>query len=174
MKSVLEDAGKLVVFAHHRAVVAELAEPFGDAAVTLTGSDSTESRQASVDRFQEDPTCTIFIGSITAAGFGLTLTASSHVVFAELDWVPAHMTQAEDRTHRIGQKGSVLVQHLVLQDSLDARMVGTLLKKQRVVDQVTDGSVQDELFDTDFAEALMEAAAVEETAAANDTPDPAG
>ncbi|MEO2237248.1 MAG: DEAD/DEAH box helicase, partial [Candidatus Poseidoniia archaeon] len=75
MKSVLEDAGKLVVFAHHRAVVAELAEPFGDAAVTLTGSDSTESRQASVDRFQEDPTCTIFIGSITAAGFGLTLTA---------------------------------------------------------------------------------------------------
>lgn len=161
MKSVLEDAGKLVVFAHHRAVVAELAEPFGDAAVTLTGSDSTESRQASVDRFQEDPTCTIFIGSITAAGFGLTLTASSHVVFAELDWVPAHLTQAEDRTHRIGQENSVLVQHLVLEDSLDARMVGTLLKKQRVIDKVVDGSPQSDLFDGSFADAIVEAASAD-------------
>ena len=161
MKSVLEDAGKLVVFAHHRAVVAELAEPFGDAAVTLTGSDSSESRQASVDRFQEDPTCTIFIGSITAAGFGLTLTASSHVVFAELDWVPAHLTQAEDRTHRIGQENSVLVQHLVLEDSLDARMVGTLLKKQRVIDKVVDGSPQGDLFDGSFADAIVEAASAD-------------
>ena len=164
VKSILDEAGKLVVFAHHRAVIKELAEAFGDAAVTLKGDDDVAKRQAAVDRFQDDPTCRIFIGSITAAGFGLTLTASAHVLFAELDWVPARLTQAEDRTHRIGQKDSVLVQHLVLQDSLDARMVGTLLKKQRVVDQVTDGSVQDELFDTDFAEALMEAAAAEEKA----------
>jgi len=111
-----------------------------------------------VDRFQEDPSCRIFVGSITAAGFGLTLTASSHVVFAELDLVPAHMTQAEDRTHRIGQKNSVLVQHLVLQDSLDARMARTLIKKQRVIDQVTDGDVQADMFDGDFAEAIMKAA----------------
>jgi SWI/SNF-related matrix-associated actin-dependent regulator 1 of chromatin subfamily A len=157
LNSVLEDAGKIVVFAHHRAVVRELAEPFGDAAVTLTGDDDIASRQAAVDRFQEDESCRVFIGSLTAAGFGLTLTASSHVVFAELDWVPAHMTQAEDRTHRIGQKDSVLVQHLVLQDSLDARMVGTLIKKQRVIDMVVDGSPQSDLFEGSFADALLTA-----------------
>jgi SWI/SNF-related matrix-associated actin-dependent regulator 1 of chromatin subfamily A len=164
IKNVIDDAGKLVIFAHHRSVIAELAEPFGDEAVTLTGSDSIKARQAAVDRFQEDPTCKLFIGSITAAGFGLTLTASSHVLFAELDWVPAHMTQAEDRTHRIGQKDSVLVQHLVLQDSLDARMVGTLIKKQRVIDQVVDGSSEQDLFEGDFAQEIMEAAAAAATA----------
>ncbi len=169
IRSVLEDAGKIVVFAHHRAVVRELAEPFGDAAVTLTGSDDVASRQAAVDRFQTDESCRVFVGSITAAGFGLTLTASAHVIFAELDWVPAHLTQAEDRTHRIGQKESVLVQHLVLQDSLDARMVGTLIKKQRVIDKVVDGNPQAELFDGDFAEALLTAA----DAAAADEPDSA-
>ena len=158
LKSVLEETAKVVVFAHHRSVISELAEHFGDVAVTLTGGDAVESRQAAVDRFQEDPECRLFFGSITAAGFGLTLTASSHVVFAELDWVPAHLTQAEDRTHRLGQKDSVLVQHLVLQDSLDARMVGTLLKKQRVIDQVVDGEVLEDLFSDDFSEALMEAA----------------
>ncbi len=158
IRAVLDDTGgKVVVFAHHRAVVAELAEPFDDVAVTLTGDDDVATRQAAVDRFQEDPSCRVFVGSITAAGFGLTLTASSNVVFAELDWVPAHLTQAEDRTHRIGQRESVLVQHLVLQDSLDARMVGALLRKQRVIDEVVDGSPQLGLFDGDFADALLEA-----------------
>ncbi len=158
LKGVLEDVPKVVVFAHHREVIRQLAEPFGDAVVTLTGSDDVAARQAAVDRFQEDPTCALFIGSITAAGFGLTLTASSHVVFAELDWVPAHMTQAEDRTHRIGQKDSVLVQHLVLEDSLDARMIGTLLKKQRIIDQAIDGDAQADLFTGEFAESLIDAA----------------
>jgi len=162
VKSVLDDAGKVVLFAHHRAVIQELAEPFGDAAVTLTGSDDLASRQATVDRFQSDPSCRLFIGSITAAGFGFTLTASAHVVFAELDWVPARLTQAEDRTHRIGQRDSVLVQHLVLEDSLDARMIGTLIKKQRVVDAVADGSAQDGLFGASFAEALIDVAAGED------------
>lgn len=158
LKSVLDDAKKIVVFAHHRSVIDALAEPFEGDAVTLKGDDAVASRQAAVDRFQDDPSCRLFIGSITAAGFGLTLTASAHVVFAELDWVPARLTQAEDRTHRIGQRDSVLVQHLVLQNSLDARMVGTLIRKQRVVDTVTDGNPQADLFDGSFAEAMMEAA----------------
>jgi len=158
IKNVLEDTGKIVVFAHHRAVIRELAEPFEDIVVTLKGDDNVNSRQAAVDRFQNDPTCRLFIGSITAAGFGLTLTASAHVIFAELDWVPALLTQAEDRTHRIGQRDSVLVQHLVLQESLDARMVGTLLKKQRVIDKVIDGDPKNDLFTGEFAESLIQAA----------------
>jgi SWI/SNF-related matrix-associated actin-dependent regulator 1 of chromatin subfamily A len=158
MRNAIESSGKLVVFAHHRDVISALAEPFGDAVVTLTGEHTLEQRQSNVDRFQDDPDCALFIGSITAAGLGLTLTAASHVMFAELDWVPAHLTQAEDRTHRIGQENSVLVQHLVLQDSLDARMIKTLIKKQRIVDKVVDGDLQTELFGDELAQELIEAA----------------
>lgn len=158
IRNGIESSGKLVVFAHHLDVISALAAPFGDMVVTLTGKDSLEQRQACVDRFQDDPFCPLFIGSITAAGLGLSLTAASHVIFAELDWVPAHLTQAEDRTHRIGQESSVLVQHLVLQDSLDARMVRTLIKKQRIVDTVVDGEPQTKLFGEDLAQELIEAA----------------
>jgi hypothetical protein len=69
---------------------------------------------------------------------GITLTAASHVVFGELDWVPGNVTQAEDRAHRIGQKESVLVQHLVLEGSLDATMARRIVRKQEVIDQALD------------------------------------
>ena len=71
-------------------------------------------------------------------GVGWTLTKSSHVLFAELDWVPGNLTQAEDRCHRIGQKDSVLVQHLVLDGSIDAAMAKSLVKKQYNIDNALD------------------------------------
>jgi SWI/SNF-related matrix-associated actin-dependent regulator 1 of chromatin subfamily A len=60
------------------------------------------------------------------------------VVFAELDWVPGNMSQAEDRCHRIGQTDSVLVQHLVVDKSLDARIAEALVVKQKVLDKALD------------------------------------
>jgi SWI/SNF-related matrix-associated actin-dependent regulator 1 of chromatin subfamily A len=130
---------KLVIFAHHHDVIAAIMA--GISAynpVRLTGEMGADNRQASVDKFQADESCRVFIGSIQAAGLGLTLTASAHVLFAELDWVPGNITQAEDRCHRIGQTDSVLVQHLVLEDSLDARMAKTLVAKQQVIDAALD------------------------------------
>src|SRR2546428_13953097 len=71
--------------------------------------------------------------SIQVGGTGFTLTAADTVVFVELDWVPGILTQAEDRLHRIGQRRSVLVQHLVLDGSLDPNMVDTIIRNQKIV-----------------------------------------
>lgn len=138
LEEMLDETEKLVVMAHHHAVVDALAAKFGSAAVSVDGRVSIQDRQAAVDRFQTDPTCKLFIGTIKAAGVGLTLTASSTVVFAELDWVPGNVTQAEDRCHRIGQVNTVLVKHLVLDESLDANMVEKIVSKQNVIDSALD------------------------------------
>jgi len=106
--------------------------------VSISGDTPTEKRQDIVKSFQTDPAIRFFVGNIKAAGVGLTLTASSHVVFAELDWTPSAVTQAEDRAHRIGQKENVLVQHIVLDGSLDARMAKILVAKQALIDQALD------------------------------------
>lgn len=132
---------KIIVFAHHIAVVDALMSACAERGwnpVRVTGADAMGARQAAVDAFQKDPATRIFVGNIKAAGVGLTLTASSHVVFAELDWVPGNITQAEDRAHRIGQRESVLVQHLVVDGSLDARLAKTIVKKQRIIDRALD------------------------------------
>jgi SWI/SNF-related matrix-associated actin-dependent regulator 1 of chromatin subfamily A len=134
-----DESSKVIVFAHHHDVIDALVTGLGEyGAVHLDGRMGMTDRQANVDRFQTDPGCRVFVGGILAAGVGLTLTASSHVIFAELDWVPGNVTQAEDRAHRIGQTQSVLVQHLVLDGSLDARMAHILVEKQDVADRALD------------------------------------
>jgi len=129
---------KVLVFAHHHAVIDKLVAALGSKCVAVTGKTPLEARQAAVDRFQSDPGCTVFVGNIKAAGVGLTLTAASHVIFAELTYTPADMQQAEDRAHRIGQRSSVLVQHLVLEGSIDANMARTLVQKMGVIEQALD------------------------------------
>lgn len=125
---------KLILFAHHKEVITLLAKGLHHhGLVQFTGDDSQEVKECSVDVFQDDPNCRIFLGSIMAAGVGITLHAASLVIFAEMDWVPGIMTQAEDRPHRIGQRNSVLIQHLVLNGSIDARMCKMLVKKQGVI-----------------------------------------
>lgn len=138
LEHVKNAENKVVIFAHHKSVVAELKKTLGDEAVVLVGDTPMVDRQKAVDDFQNDPNIKYFIGSIKSAGVGITLTAASHVVFAELDWVPGNVSQCEDRCNRISQKNNVLVQHLVLEGSLDAKIAKTLIKKQEVIDKALD------------------------------------
>jgi SWI/SNF-related matrix-associated actin-dependent regulator 1 of chromatin subfamily A len=140
---LLESGEKLVLFAHHRDVIEALGKALAKyGVVTVTGATSMKKRQENVDRFQTDEGTRLFIGNMKAAGVGITLTAASTVVFAELDWTPANVTQAEDRCHRIGQLESVLVYHMVFDGSIDARIARALVAKQRVIDAALDDAVQ--------------------------------
>lgn len=140
-----EGVKKIICFAHHHDVIEAIQAEFKDCAVSLYGStkggtNPNSPRQQAIDKFQNDKVTKLFIGGIMAAGTGITLTASSHVVFAELDWTPSNVTQAEDRAHRIGQRNSVLIQHLVLDGSLDARMAQILVEKQDIADRALDNN----------------------------------
>jgi SWI/SNF-related matrix-associated actin-dependent regulator of chromatin subfamily A-like protein 1 len=131
--------GKIIVFAHHRDVVEALAKEFSDVgAVKLMGGDAPADKQSGIDRFQTDPSCRVFVGSIKAAGVGITLTAATHVVFAEQDWTPGWNQQAEDRAHRIGQRESVLIQYVVLDGSLDAHIAQVNVDKAAIADAALD------------------------------------
>lgn len=137
-------SSKILCFAHHADVLEGLAKEFPQS-VTVTGAMSLADRDAKVQRFQNDPKCGPFFGSIRATGEGLTLTAASLVVFVEEDWVPGKLSQCEARAHRIGQHDNVLVKHLVLKGTMDAKMVTTTVRKQEILDASLDDLKQDEM-----------------------------
>jgi len=138
IKDDLEETQKILVFAHHKDMLLTMWREFERDAVLVTGETSLPDRDAAVQRFQTDPRCKVFFGSIRATGEGLNLQAATLVCFAEEDWNPSKLSQCEDRAHRIGQKDNVLVKHLLLAGSLDARMIGTIVDKQKVIDQALD------------------------------------
>lgn len=141
---LLENKDKIIIFAHHKDVVNALVDHYGDECVKLVGGMAETAKAQSVKLFQKEPKIRVFVGNIAAAGVGITLTASDTVVFAELDWVPSNLTQAEDRAHRIGQDSdAVFVFHLVAEGSLDHRIATVALRKQKQSDTALNASSLD-------------------------------
>jgi len=156
--------GKVVLFCHHNDVSDAYAAAFGDKAVLVDGRVSPAQRQARIDRFVNDPTCELFIGGIRAAGVGVDglQKVSSHVIMAEIDCVPGILTQAEDRLCRIGQLNSILVWHVVIDGTIDARMVEITVDKQAIIDAAMDDKMT--VTEVAVADNLMPAAEQEEAA----------
>jgi SWI/SNF-related matrix-associated actin-dependent regulator of chromatin subfamily A-like protein 1 len=132
---------KVVVFAHHTSVIdiiRERLKAYG--VVKLVGSSTSAQREAAVKAFQTDESIRVIILNIIAGGTGITLTRSSRVVFAELDWTPSNIDQCIDRCHRFGQKFGVVAQLLVLKESLEAHIAKMIEDKSRGISIAIDGA----------------------------------
>lgn len=133
---LIEGGAKFLVFAHHQAVLDGIEAAVKKCKVDyfrLDGKTPAVKRQADVNRFQSSEKCRVAILSITAGGTGITLTAASMVVFAELYWTPAQMLQAEDRVHRIGQANAVTITYLLGKGTLDDVIWPMINKKLSVL-----------------------------------------
>uniref|UniRef100_A0A7M4FTH9 Zinc finger RANBP2-type containing 3 n=1 Tax=Crocodylus porosus TaxID=8502 RepID=A0A7M4FTH9_CROPO len=143
IKMMLEnDKLKFLVFAHHLTMLQACTEAAIENKaryIRIDGSVPSAERIHLVHQFQKDPDTRVAILSIQAAGQGLTFTAATHVVFAELYWDPGHIKQAEDRAHRIGQYSSVNVHYLIAKGTLDPLMWAMLNRKARVTGSTLNG-----------------------------------
>ena len=94
---------KLVVFAHHKEVLDYIESTISKrykgklGMMRIDGSVPPAERAQRVKKFQTNKHVRLSLLSMTAAGVGLTLTAASNIVFAELHWTPGVLAQAEDR-----------------------------------------------------------------------------
>ncbi len=138
VEDFLESDQKLIIFAVHKKVINFLMDHFKHIAVKLDGSNSSIQRQEAVDQFQNNSKIRLFIGNIKAAGVGITLTAASNVCFFELPWTPAEVEQAADRCHRIGQKNSVNVYHLIAKDTIEESIINLINKKNKILTNILD------------------------------------
>ena len=127
----------VVVFAHHNDVLEKLRDHFAEDSVLLYGGTPMKVREAAIRSFQAGEK-RIFLGSLKAAGVGITLHRACIAVFVEGDWVPATMTQAEDRLCRKGQTKMVHVIHLALNFTLDVNMSRKVIAKQNAIDKALD------------------------------------
>lgn len=136
--SILEESDEnILVFAYHKEVVAALAEKLKEhSPIVIVGGTQVAGRQELVNTFQNIKTRRLMIGNYLAMGVGFTLTKATRGIFVEFSWVPGENEQAGDRMHRIGQKGSVLIQYMVFQNSIDKKVIEVLNKKRRSLEYI--------------------------------------
>lgn len=98
---------------------------------------STRHRQKVVDGFTsgEQP---VFLISLKAGGFGLTLTEADYVFLLDPWWNPAAEAQAVDRTHRIGQDSQVFVYRMIATGTIEEKVLDLQRRKARLFTAVLD------------------------------------
>lgn len=104
-EEILEQGGQVVLFTGFTDSAAQIADALG--AGRITGAEDAAQRQAAIDAFQSGTSKTI-VCTLGAGNVGITLTAAQTVILVDRPWTPGDAIQAEDRLHRIGQRGSVL------------------------------------------------------------------
>ena len=132
-EEALELNKKTIIFCNFNDEMDSFINHFGDKCVCVRGGMSDKQKQQSVDRFQEDDSCMVFVGQIKAAGVGLTLTKAEIVIMNSLDWVPGTHEQAEDRAYRIGQKETVNIYYMLIDDTIDTLVWNILNEKKKVI-----------------------------------------
>ncbi|WP_083243940.1 DEAD/DEAH box helicase [Formosa sp. Hel1_33_131] len=136
---VTDSGEKLIVFCVLHSIVDELKKEFPNA-VTVTGRDNQDQKQASIDAFQNNPNTKLIICNIKAAGVGITLTASSRVAFVEYPWTYADCVQCEDRAHRIGQTNNVMCTYFLGNRTIDEDLYKMIQNKRHTANTITGAS----------------------------------
>lgn len=132
---------KVTLFVHHKEVLAELQKLLAKyRPAVIRGGMSSPAKASQVQRFRKERACKLFLGSSLATGTGVDglQDVCDIAVMAEPSWVPGDNEQCIDRLHRVGQGGSVLAQFLVVEGSLDAKIIGAHIKKQSTTDVALD------------------------------------
>ena len=138
----VQEAGqKLVIFARFRpeiAAIENLLRKKGIKYGSIYGDVPQAERGGIVDDFQQNPETKVFVAQIQTAGLGITLHAASAAVFYSLDFNMSNYAQALARIHRIGQHNPVTYIHLLVEDSIDDRVLEALAKKQDMARSIVD------------------------------------
>ncbi len=96
----------------------------------------TKNRQERVDHFQTDPNCRVFLISLKAGGLGLNLTAADYVYILDPWWNPAAESQAIDRVHRIGQAKKVFAYRIIVQNTVEEKVLQLQQHKRNLADAI--------------------------------------
>jgi SNF2 family DNA or RNA helicase len=110
--------------------------------VRLHGGLRFKERQRIIDRFHQDPDCRVFI-STDAGGLGLNLQAADVVINVDLPWNPAKLEQRIGRAHRIGQRKAVNVINLVMENTIEERVLEIIYQKQQLFAAMFDTDIDE-------------------------------
>ena len=137
---ILSEGHRALVFSQFTRYLSGVREHLEATGVRTAYMDgSTPDRQKVIDAFRAGE-ADVFLISLKAGGFGLTLTEADYVFLLDPWWNPQAEEQAVDRTHRIGQDKPVMVYRLVSADTIEEKVMALKEKKAELFARVVEGA----------------------------------
>ncbi|PWN33964.1 uncharacterized protein FA14DRAFT_123824 [Meira miltonrushii] len=100
----------------------------------LEGNMSPEARNKTIEHFMNNPGVTVFLVSLKAGGVAVNLTEASRVYLMDPWWNPSVEVQAMDRIHRLGQHRPIIVKRMVVENSIESRIIELQNKKSAMIE----------------------------------------
>lgn len=133
------DSGhKMLVFSQFTSMLGIIGEELKKREMSyylLEGDTPKQDRMQMVERFNKDKV-PVFLISLKAGGTGLNLTGADVVIHYDPWWNMSVQNQATDRAYRMGQKNSVQVYKLILEDTVEEKIVELQEKKSELSELV--------------------------------------
>jgi SNF2 family DNA or RNA helicase len=137
LREVIAEKHKSLVFSQFTSLLSILRKQLDEEGIAYEYLDGkTRDREARVRRFQEDPSCPLFLISLKAGGLGLNLTAAEYVFLLDPWWNPAAEAQAIDRSHRIGQLRRVFAYRLIAKDTVEEKVLELQKSKRDLANSI--------------------------------------
>jgi len=151
------DNHKILVFSQFTGMLKLIEQSLIKDGVTyeyLDGSKNSKQRQESVQNFQENEDCRVFLISIKAGGTGLNLTEADYVYIVDPWWNPAVENQAIDRCYRIGQTKKVIAYRMICKDTIEEKIMKLQQSKKKIASDIisTDDDIVKSLSKNDVTD----------------------
>ena len=141
---IVNNGNKVVIFSTFKEPANYLASIINNS-VLVTGDINEFDSNSAINKFQNDPTCKVFIGTWQKCGTGLTLTSASYMIFLDTPYTDGVFQQACDRIYRIGTKNPVFIYNLICKNTVDERVLKIVNNKRYLSDYVVDDIKDDDI-----------------------------
>jgi superfamily II DNA or RNA helicase len=138
LEEIVAEGHRVLVFSQFTSYLALVQERLDRVGISFSYLDgSTRHRDRVIDGFRTG-SAPVFLISLKAGGFGLTLTEAEYVFLLDPWWNPAAEAQAVDRAHRLGQTHPVNVYRMIAADTIEDKVMALQQRKARLFQAVMD------------------------------------
>ncbi|KAE9365444.1 hypothetical protein N431DRAFT_353892 [Stipitochalara longipes BDJ] len=141
LENFIDDSQKTIIFSQFVSLLDLLQIPIEEKkwpVLRYDGAMSADARDAAIQKFTDTQTHNIMLISLKAGNSGLNLVAASRVIILDPFWNPYIEMQAVDRAYRIGQQREVQVHRILIQGTVEDRIIELQDQKRKLVDSALD------------------------------------
>ncbi|TLS30429.1 hypothetical protein PpBr36_02920 [Pyricularia pennisetigena] len=129
-------SSKVIIFSQWTSFLNVIQQQLGHTTYGYARIDGTmkpAARDDAMKKLETDPDTRILLASLGVCSVGLNLVAADTVILADSWWAPAIEDQAIDRVHRLGQTRATTVWRLVMEGTVEERVLDIQAEKRDLV-----------------------------------------